>query len=116
MRMVWCRDRDSHMRLPDNRCRNNIANSTKSLTMESCKNAGPCFTTPTWKHGDWSHECGGGTRYRSAECIIPATGVKVSESRCEQHENLLHMRTAILIHVSKYCVLLYVLGCGLYRL
>ena len=54
MRMVWCRDRDSHMRLPDNRCRNNIANSTKPLTMESCKNAGPCFTTPTWKHGDWS--------------------------------------------------------------
>ena len=56
MRQVWCRDRDTDRRLPENRCKNNFPGSSmiKPLTMESCANTGTCFATPTWKYGQWS--------------------------------------------------------------
>ncbi|XP_003389282.1 PREDICTED: hemicentin-1-like [Amphimedon queenslandica] len=80
MRLVHCVDRLSGRRLPDNRC-----TESKPLTMESCVNSGPCFTTPKWKTGNWtgcSVSCGGGHRTRSVTCVIPLTGETVPDSRC----------------------------------
>ena len=49
MRHVWCRDAQSNIRLPDNRC-----SPPKPLTMERCIDLGPCFLDPKWVPGEWS--------------------------------------------------------------
>ena len=85
MRVVTCREVNTRILLPDNRCI-----EEKPATMERCMDRGPCFLDPQWVAQEWSQcsqDCGGGYRTRDVVCQIPRTGeiVNMCNQQTEPH-------------------------------